>query len=164
MKTPLFCTNKWYFGAGFLCFACHFFAFCAASYSFAVRFDAPSYLSLYNIWENFCKLFCIMAFLCKSAYKILCKSVLNEKREYRSTPRKLFQPDRSEDRISGYLGIMPLITLADVLVPFVFSAAEFAYVVIPRKVLHPVHNFAVVFQIIECWVEKNKIVACGELS
>ena len=34
MKTSLFYTNKWYFRAGFLCFTCHFFAFCAASYSY----------------------------------------------------------------------------------------------------------------------------------
>ena len=59
---------------------------------------------------------------------------------------------------------MPLIALAGVLVPFVFAAAELAYVVIPRKIFNSAHDLAVVFEVIKGRVVENKVVACGNFS
>ena len=71
----------------------------------------------------------------------------------------LFQTDRSQHLIPQDLGIMSLIALTEILVPFIFSAAKAADVKIPGKVLHSAHDFTVVFQIIKCLVIENKVIA-----
>lgn len=42
VKTPLLNVINWQFKSGVLCFACHFFAFCAASYTFDAGLPASA--------------------------------------------------------------------------------------------------------------------------
>lgn len=78
--------------------------------------------------------------------------------------RRCYQFDRAQYLITQNFRIVPLIALACLFIPRVFSAAELTDVIVPCKVFHSVHDFAVVFQVVVGRMEKDEIIACGKLS